>query len=133
MDDDEGWSQTSPEAVMRRFDWKTLIGSGALLATFVLALPGVKAVRAEESGMPLAPASAALAGNDGPTCSQPSAEAQLAQSGAAMEQLRQQIAAQLDPNSDGQIVMLNNRGYNYGSANPLERATIDLERLRAEQ
>ena len=111
---------------MRTFDWKTLIGSAALLATFVLALPGVKAVRAEGSGMP-------LAAGDGPTCSQPSPDAQIAQSGVAMDQLRQQIAAQLGPDADGQIVMLNNRGYNYGPANSLERAAIDLERLRAEQ
>ena len=111
---------------MRSFDWKTLIGSAALLATFVLALPGVKAVRAEGSGLP-------LASNDGPTCSQQGPEAGLAQSGVAMEQLRQQIAAQIGPDADSRIIVLNNRGYNYGPASSLERATVDLERLRAEQ
>ena len=108
------------------FDWKTLVGSLALLATFVLALPGVKAVRAEERRVP-------LASNDGPTCSQEGPEADLAQAGPALEQIRNQIAAQIDPASAGQIIVLNNRGYNYGSGNSLERASSDLERLRAEQ
>lgn len=111
---------------MRSFDWKTLIGSGALLATFVLAIPGVKAVRAEGSGMP-------LASTDGPTCSQQGPEGELAQSGVAMEQILQQIAAQIGPDADSEIIVLNNRGYNYGPASSLERATGDLERLRAEQ
>jgi len=108
------------------FDWKTLAGSLALLATFVLALPGVKAVRAEERRIP-------LASNDGPTCSEQGPEADVAQAGVALEQIRNQIAAQIDPASAGRIVVLNNRGYNYGSGNSLERASIDLERLRAEQ
>jgi hypothetical protein len=111
---------------MRSFDWKSLVGSCALLATFVLALPGVKAVRAEQDGMP-------LVSNDGPTCSQPAPEAQLAQSSAALEVIRQQIAAQFGPGANDQIVVLNNRGYNYGPASSLERSAIDLERLRAER
>jgi hypothetical protein len=111
---------------MRSFDWKSLAGSCALLATFVLAVPGVQAVRAEPGGMP-------LVSNDGPTCSQPAPEAQLAQSGAALELIRQQIAAQVGPGASDQIVVLNNRGYNYGPANSLDRAAIDLERLRAER
>ena len=107
------------------FDWKTLVGSLALLATFVLALPGVKAVRAEDRRIP-------LASNDGPTCNQQGPEAEVADAGVALEQIRRQIAAQIDPAVAGQIVVLNNRGYNYGSGNSLERTSIDLERLRAE-
>ncbi len=107
------------------FDWKTLAGSCALLATFVLALPGVKAVRAEDLRRP-------LASSDGPSCNPRGPEADLAQSRSALEQIRQQIAAQIDPASAGEIIVLNNRGYNYGPGNSLDRATLDLERLRAE-
>lgn len=108
------------------FDWKTLIGSLALLATFLLALPGVKAVRAEERG-------ASFAGNDGPTCNQQDPEADLAHAEVALEQIREQIAAQIDPAAAGEIVVLNNRGYNYATGSSLERATLDLERLRLER
>jgi len=107
------------------FDWKLWVGSLALLATFVLALPGVKVVRAEEPRTP-------LASNDGPTCNQ-GPEADLAQAGPALEQIRKQIAAQIDPAASGKIIVLNNRGYNYASGSPLDRETVDLERLRAEQ
>ena len=107
------------------FDCKTLVGSLALLATFVLALPGVKAVRADDHGTP-------LASSDGPTCSAPGPEARLANADAALEQIRRQVAAQVDPAAGGGIIVLNNRGYNYGPANSLDRAALDLERLRAE-
>ena len=107
------------------FDCKTLVGSLALLATFVLALPGVKAVRADEQKLP-------LASNDGPSCSQQGPEAAFEQSGPAMEQIRNQVAAQIDPAASGRIIVLNNRGYNYASGSALDRTTIDLERLRAE-
>ena len=110
---------------MRSLDWKLLIGGGALLATFVLALPGVKAVRAEGSGTP-------LASGDGPTCSQSSPEAELAQAGAVTQPLRQQIVLQIGPAADGQVVMLNNRGYNYGPGDSPDRETVDRERPRAE-
>jgi len=108
------------------FDCKTLVGSLALLATFVLALPGVKAVRAEDQRPP-------LASNDGPSCSQQGPEADLEQAGPALEQIRKQVAAQIDPAASGRIIVLNNRGYNYASGSSLDRTTIDLERLRAEQ
>ncbi len=108
------------------FDWKLMVGSLALLATFVLALPGVKAVRADEPNKP-------LASNDGPTCNQQGPEADLAQAGPALEQIRKQIAAQMDPADAGRIIVLNNRGYNYATGSQLDRETIDLERLRAEQ
>ena len=106
-------------------DCKTLVGGLALLATFVLALPGVKAVRAGDPEWP-------LASSDGPTCNAPSPEADMAHGAAALEQIRQQVAAQIDPSLAGEIVVLNGRGYNYGPASSLERATLDLERLRAE-
>ena len=108
------------------FDCKTLVGSLALLATFVLALPGVKAVRAEERRTP-------VASNDGPTCNQQGPEAEVANAGEALEQIRNQIAAQIDPSASGRIIVLNNRGYNYASGSPLDRTAIDLERLRSEQ
>lgn len=111
---------------MRSFDVKTWIGTAALLATFLLALPGVKAVRAEDRADP-------LASGDGPTCSQSVPEASLSQASVTMEQLRAQIAAQLGPGADPRIVVLNNRGYNYGSANALDRGALDLERLKAER
>jgi hypothetical protein len=110
---------------MRSFNVRTLTGTCALLATFVLALPGVKAVRAEGGEAP-------LASKDGPTCNQQGPEAEVAQSGVAMEQIRQQIAAQLGPDADSRIVVLNNRGYNYGPANSLDRATVGLDSLNAE-
>jgi hypothetical protein len=108
------------------FDSKTLVGSFALLATFVLALPGVKTVRADEQKLP-------LASNDGPSCSQQGPEAALERAGPAMEQIRAQIAAQIDPATSGRIIVLNNRGYNYASGSTLDRTSIDLERLSAEQ
>ena len=107
------------------FDWKLWVGSLALLATFVLALPGVTAVRADEPRTP-------LASNDGPTCNQ-GPEADLAQAGPAVEQIRKQIAAQMDPADAGRIIVLNNRGYNYATGSQPDGASIDLERLRAEQ
>jgi hypothetical protein len=115
------------EAAMRsRFGWKLLFGSLALLVTFALSLPGVKAVRAAE---PQAP----LAGNDGPTCNQQGPEGDLAQAAPTIEQIRKQIAAQMDPADAGRIVVLNNRGYNYATGSQLEREAVDLERQRAEQ
>ena len=107
------------------FDWKVMIGSLALLATFVLALPGVKAVRAAEPHTP-------LASNDGPTCNQ-GPEADLAQAAPALEQIRRQIAAQMDPAAADPIIVLNNRGYNYATGSQLDGQTLDLERLRTEQ
>ena len=111
---------------MRSYDVKTWIGGIALFATFLLALPGVKAVRAEDRSDPFAT-------SDGPACSQPGPEAALASSGVAMEQLRAQIEAQLGPDADSRIIVLNNRGYNYGPSNSLERASLGLERLNAER
>jgi hypothetical protein len=108
------------------FDWKLMVGSLALLATFVLALPGVKAVRADEPHAP-------LASNDGPTCNQQGPEADLENAAPALEQIRKQIAAQMDPSAADRIIVLNNRGYNYATGSQLDRETIDLERLRAEQ
>jgi hypothetical protein len=102
-----------------------MVGSLALLATFVLALPGVKVVRAAEPRMP-------VASNDGPTCNQ-GPEADLANAGPALEQIRKQIAAQMDPADAGRIVVLNNRGYNYVTGNQIDGESIDLERLRNQQ
>ena len=107
---------------MRSFDVKTWIGGIALFATFLLALPGVKAVRAEDRSDP-------LASSDGPTCSQQGPEAKLDEASVTMEQLRAQIEAQLGPDADKRIVVLNNRGYNYGLSNSFDRAALGLERL----
>ena len=62
-----------------------------------------------------------LASNDGPTCSQQGAGSRArADAGEALEQIRKQIAAQIDPRASGRIVVLNNRGYNYASGSPLD-------------
>ena len=94
-------------------DCKTTCGLLALLATLVLALPGVKAVRAEDRRAP-------LASSDGPQCHAAGPEAAVVQAGATMQQIQAQIAAQIaaqgGPGADAPI-LLNNRGYNYGSGN----------------
>jgi len=104
-------------------DWKTLAGSLALLLAFLLSVPGVQAVRAAERA-------AVAAGSDGPVCTQPNPEAQLALAGPVYEQIRDQIAAQLGPAAADAPIVLNNRGYNYARGNGLEHTVVDLERIR---
>ena len=82
-----GWPMNLPAAeyhggsMRSSLDWKTLGGIVALLVTFLLALPGVKAVRAEG---PRAP----IASNDGPQCNAASPELEIAQAGATIAQLQ---------------------------------------------
>jgi hypothetical protein len=90
--------------------FKSIGGLLALLVTFVLALPGVKAVRAE--GQLAAPSS-----SDGPQCSPSDPKASIAHSGASMDQLQARIEAQVAArggSAEGMPILLNNRGYNYG-------------------
>lgn len=108
-------------------DYKTLGGLLALLATFVLALPGVKAVRAEERQTP-------FAGNDGPSCNQLGPEAGAMQAGASMQEIQARILAQVAAQGgspDDAPILLNGRGYNYGSRNDLERIAAQAQRLDA--
>ena len=110
-------------------DWKAFGGIFALLVTFLLALPGVKAVRAEGLRAP-------IASSDGPQCNSPSPELEIGQAGATLSQVQQQIAAQIaaqgGPAADAPI-LLNNRGYNYGSGRDLDRIVGDALRLSAQQ
>jgi hypothetical protein len=108
-------------------DWKSFGGILALLVTFALALPGVKAVRAEDHQAP-------IAGNDGPHCNATTPEFEIAQAGATIAQLQEQIAAQIAAQggpSANTPILLNNRGYNYGRGTDLERIAADAERFRA--
>ena len=110
-------------------DFKRACGLFALLATFVLALPGVEAVRAEDRQAP-------LASSDGPQCHAGDPEAEVVQTGASMQQLQAQIMAQIaakaGPSADAPI-LLNNRGYNYGAGNDAARIAADAERLRSQR
>lgn len=110
-------------------DWKSFGGILALLATFVLALPGVKAVRAEDRRAP-------IASNDGPQCNPVGPEAVIAQSGASIAELQARIAAQVAAEGGAGAdapILLNNRGYNYGSGNDLNRIAADIDRLGAQR
>jgi len=110
-------------------DFKRTCGLLALLATFVLALPGVKAVRAEDRRTP-------LASSDGPQCHPADPEAEVVQTGATMQQLQARIVAQIAAqggSGEGAPILLNNRGYNYGSGNDADRIAADAERLRSQR
>ncbi len=79
---------------------------------------------------------APVASSDGPQCNTASPEAEIAQTGATVQQLQARIAAQIaaqgGPGADAPI-LLNNRGYNYGSGNDLDRIAADALRLRSER
>jgi hypothetical protein len=101
----------------------------ALLASFLLAGPGVKAVRAEDRRAPIST-------SDGPQCNPGTPEAQVVQAGSATQQLQAQIAAQIAaqaPPGEGAPVVLNTRGYNYQAGRDLDRISEDLERLNLER
>jgi hypothetical protein len=110
-------------------DLKTIAGLLALLATFVLALPGVKAVRAEDWNEP-------IVSGDGPQCNPVTLEDEMAHSGAAMQQLQAKLAAQAaaeagkGPNAP---ILLNNRGYNYGPGRDLDQIAAEAVLLRSER
>jgi len=109
-------------------DLKTTCGILALLVTFLLALPGVKAVRAEDRQAP-------LASSDGAQCNSGSPELAVTQSTASMQELQARIAAQIaaegGTGKDAPI-LLNTRGYNYGPGNNPDRIAADALRLRSE-
>lgn len=104
---------------MRGFDrFKNGVGVVAVLAFLALASPGVRIVpiaSAEEPISAAPPAPRCEAGNP------VSADKSMA---AVVERLRDQSDRD---GSRGEIVMLNNRGYNYGPHN-----SIDLDRVIAE-
>jgi len=110
-------------------DVKTACGLLALLATLVLALPGVKAVRAE-------PLRNRIATSDGPQCNNAAPEVEIAQSAASAEQIQAQIAAQLAAQAgsgEDVPILLNNRGYNYGSGRNLDEIAAQAILLRSEK
>jgi hypothetical protein len=110
-------------------DFKTMGGILALLATLLLAGPGVKAVRAEDRRAP-------VASSDGPQCNPGGPEAQAVQAGSATQQLQAKVAAQIAaqaPPGEGAPVVLNTRGYNYHVGSDLDRISGDLERLNLER
>jgi hypothetical protein len=110
-------------------DSKTLGGLLFLLAAFALALPGVKAVRAEE---PQAP----LAAGDGPSCNQLGPEAGAVQAGASMQEVQARILAQIaaqEGSAKDQPVLLNGRGYNYASGSDVERIAAQARQLERER
>jgi hypothetical protein len=93
-------------AMLQRFDWTFGLGTAALLATLLLSLPGVEAVRADDS---VADVSAAIE-SAGPSCEgEP-----VAYKPHNRVTLPLSAAARQDPSSVP--VALNTRGYNYGPA-----------------
>ncbi len=110
-------------------DFRSIVGILALLASFVLALPGVKAVSAEDLREP-------LASDDGPQCNPVGPEAEVAQAGASIQELQARLAAQIaaqgGPGAETPI-LLNNRGYNYASGHDTDRIAAEAERLRSER
>jgi hypothetical protein len=110
-------------------DFKSIVGILALLAAFVLALPGVKAVSAEDVQTP-------VASGDGPQCHPDAPQVAVSQGGATMQQLQARLAAQLaaqgGPSADAPVV-LNTRGYNYASGSDTDRIVAEAERLRTER
>lgn len=113
----------------KSLDFGSIVGILALLATFVLALPGVKAVSAEDVQAP-------LVSGDGPQCNPVAPEAEVAQGAASMQQLQARLAAQIaaqgGPGADAPVV-LNTRGYNYASGSDADRIAAEVERLRSER
>jgi hypothetical protein len=105
---------------------RTIAGFLSLAGTLLLTSPGVKLVRAEDADPPPAPAAA-----QGPSCREdaPPASPGIA---ALKARLRQQAASQAN-SSDEDVVVLNNRGYNYGPPPGLEPGLLELERRRLEK
>ena len=107
-------------------DVATILGSLALAGTLALLSPGVRAVRADDA----APAESSLAA-EGPTC-----EAGTVSGGQEITEFLQliqrlqleQMAASPDAaDAGGDFVVLNNRGYNYGSAGVALPGAIEIE------
>ena len=108
-------------------DVATILGSLALAGTLALLSPGVRAVRADDA----APAESSIAA-EGPTCEAGTVSGgqeiveflQLIQR-LQLEQMADSPAAAAA--ADGDFVVLNNRGYNYGPAGVALPGAIDLE------
>jgi hypothetical protein len=110
-------------------DLKTACGLLALLATLVLALPGVKAVRAENLA-------AGPASSDGPQCNPEAPEAKIAQQEVDMRALQARLEARVaaQGGKDANMpILLNNRGYNYGPGRDLDRIAAEAILLRPEK
>ena len=105
---------------------RTIVGLLSLAGTLLLTSPGVKLVRAEEAAPPPAPAAA-----QGPSCraDKPPSSPGIA---ALTAKLRQQAAAQANSSSED-VVVLNNRGYNYGPPPSLEQGLLEAERSQLEK
>ena len=96
---------------------RTGLGLVALAATFALASPGVRVVQAEE-------AATAVAGQ----CSAGEPVSSDAETQSFLGELRrEQLLRQASQGDRPAIVMLNNRGYNYGPA-----PSITLDQIQAE-
>jgi hypothetical protein len=105
---------------MRAFEHsRNLAGFLSLLAMLILASPGVEAVRADPAGGQ----AAAPAGQCPATQRAAAADAEL--SAFIVELRREHAAPGGAPRSD--VVVLNNRGYNYGSP-----PGIDFRQIRAD-
>jgi hypothetical protein len=107
-------------------DVTTILGSLALAGTLALLSPGVRVVRADDAAPAESPVTA-----DGPTC-----EAGAVSGGQEITDLlqliqrlqRERMAASPDTaDAGGDFVVLNNRGYNYGSSEVVLPAPIELE------
>jgi hypothetical protein len=99
---------------------RNTVGLLALGASIALASPGVNAVRAEAEGLVAQAAPGGQCSASGPAASMD------AEIEAMVEQLRRQ---QADRNaSDGDLVVLNNHGYNYGPPRGIQLDAIQAER-----
>jgi hypothetical protein len=100
---------------------KAVVGLLAVAAMLLLASPGVRAVRAAGPQEPAAAQEQAQCGSTARAPADPEVQAFLAE--LRREQLERAIAGA----GDSGIVVLNNRGYNYGPA-----SGIELDAIRAE-
>jgi len=97
----------------------TIGGWLAVFATLALLSPGVRVVRADEAG----PVSEAP---QGPTCSDTSDRPDpIASLEHAIELARQQALLHGAQADEGEVVMLNNRGFNYPSSALPEGAPVE--------
>lgn len=113
-------------SVSERF--RNTLGILAVLASLALASPGVRVVKAE----PVA-ASASEAGGQCPAADAgAAARASQVQDFLARVRAEQAQAGQPGESDGPNIIVLNNRGYNYGSGSPmaLDQVLIDAQRER---
>ena len=107
----------------------TVIGYVALLGTLILTGPGVRATRAEDPAVSVAPIE-----TEGPTCSAASPIDESEQIAAFTRALREQAAAR-EAAGHEMPVALNGRGYNYGpgGADFAAKLARQLDQIRQEQ